>query len=129
MSKIQTIHSPSGEEMVVLPKQEYEDLVRVAALVDEDEDDIAMFDARMAELAEGRDERLPAEVSAAMLQGDSLLRALRRWKGLTQVQLSAKTELAQGYISDLEAGRKAGSPDALSRIAVALDVDPAWLGS
>jgi hypothetical protein len=43
-----------------------------------------------------KDARLPAEVTAAMLSGDSLIRALRRWKGLTRTDLAERTKLAQG---------------------------------
>jgi len=41
-----------------------------------------------------------------MLRGDRLLKALRKWRGLTQMQMAAKTGLAQGYLSDLESGRR-----------------------
>ena len=38
--------------------------------------------------------RLPSPVSAAMAAGDSLLKAVRRWRGLTQAELT-QAELAQ----------------------------------
>jgi predicted transcriptional regulator len=93
----------------------------------EDADDVAVFYECMAALQNGKDARLPAEVTAAMLSGDSLLRALRRWKGLTQADIAERTKLAQGYISDLENRRKTGTDETLQAIAAALDVDPAWL--
>lgn len=93
----------------------------------EDAEDAAIFDERMADLAAGRDERLPAEVSAAMLRGDSLLKALRNWRDVTQMQLAFKTGLAQGYISDLEAGRRKGAKETLAQIARALDIDERWM--
>ncbi len=43
-----------------------------------------------------------------MLHGDSLLKALRKWRGKTQVDLASSAGIAQSYISDLESGRKAG---------------------
>lgn len=124
----QTIKSPSGEELVVLPKAEFDALLLAASDGIEDDDDVTVFDTRMADLNAGIDARLPAEVSAAMLRGDSLIRALRRWKDVTQLQIAVKTNLTQGYISDLDTGRKTGTPDTLRQIAEALDVDPAWLG-
>lgn len=81
----------------------------------------------MAELAAGHDARLPPEVSAAMLRGESLLKALRNWRDVTQMQLSFKTGLGQGYISDLEAGRRKGTKETLALIAKELDVDENWL--
>ena len=82
----------------------------------------------MAALESGRDAALPVEVSAAMLRGESLLRALRSWKGLTQQELAARTGLAQGSISDLETSRKAGSDETLRALAAALVIDQSWLG-
>ena len=89
--------------------------------------DAAIYDARKAALASGRDGVLPAEVCARLLRGDRLLKALRKWRGVTQTELAEKTGLAQGYLSDLESGRRTGAPATLKLIAQALDVDPSWL--
>ena len=126
--KPQTIRSPSGEELVVLSRAEFDALTSAAAEALEDADDIAVFDERMGALNSGLDAPLPVEVSAAMLRGESLLRALRTWKGLTQQEVAARTRLAQGYVSDLETNRKAGSEETLRALAKALEVDPRWLG-
>ena len=124
----QTIKSPSGEELVILSKAEFDALLRAASDSIEDDDDAAIFDQRMADLNSGLDERLPPEVTAAALSGDTLLRALRRWKDVTQLYIAHKTGLTQGYISDLDSGRKTGAPETLRQIAAVLEVDPAWLG-
>ena len=126
--KPQTIRSPSGEELVVLSRAEFDALTSAAAEALEDADDIAVFDERMGALNSGLDAPLPVEVSAAMLRGESLLRALHTWKGLTQREVAARTRLAQGYVSDLETNRKAGSEETLRALAKALEVDPRWLG-
>lgn len=123
----QTIRAPSGEELIVLTRAEFDALIAAVADQIEDADDIAVFDERLAALEAGKDARLPAEVTAAMLSGDSLLRALRRWKGLTQADLAERTSLAQGYISDLETRRKIGTDETMQAIAVALEIDPAWI--
>ena len=73
--------------------------------------DVAIYDQRKAELAAGRDARLSPEVSARMLKGESLLKALRGWRDITQMQLAFKTGLGQGYLSDLESGRRKGTPE------------------
>ena len=62
-----------------------------------------------------------------MLDGNTRLKAIRRWRDVTQNQLSSETGLAQGYLSDLETGRRAGSSDALKIIAGALDVPVDWI--
>ena len=70
MSQPQIIRAPNGEELVVLPRAEYEALVERADREAEDAEDVAIYDARKAELAAGG-VVLPPEVSAAILQGDS----------------------------------------------------------
>ena len=126
MAEPQIIRTPSGEEMVVIPRREYERLI--AAAHDEDADDVAIYDARKAELAGDPDAVLPASVSAAMLKGDSRFKALRRWRGLSQSALAAKAGVGQGYLSDIENRRRTGSPETLERLARALDVPAKWVG-
>ena len=123
----QIIVTPNGEELVLLSRAEYAALVEAATNAPEDEADVAIYDARKADLAAGRDFVLPAEVSAAMLRGDTLLKALRKWRGKSQIELAAATGLGQGYLSDLEAGRRRGTQETLEKIASALEIDPKWL--
>ncbi|PNG25342.1 helix-turn-helix domain-containing protein [Methylocella silvestris] len=127
MTGPQIIKTPSGEELVVLPRAEYDALVAAVAEAAEDEADAAIYDSRKADLAAGRDARLPPEVSAALLRGESLLKALRKWRGMTQIDLAILTDLGQGYLSDLEAGRRRGSRETLQKIADKLHIAPAWL--
>lgn len=113
--------------MVVLTRAEYDDLVARAVEADEDGADVALFADRMADLKAGRDVVLPTEVTARLLKGATLIKALRKWRGLTQVQMADRTGLAQSYISEIETVGKKGSAEALEKIAVALDVDVDWL--
>jgi hypothetical protein len=126
VSEPQIIRAPSGEELVVLPRAEYEDLVERANHDAEDAEDVAIYDARKAELAAGGGV-LPAEVSAAILRGDSRLKALRNWRGKTQMYLEFETGIGQGYLSDLENGRRAGTPETVAKLAQALQVPMEWL--
>src|SRR3954462_3264742 len=118
--KPQTIRSPSGDEMIVLRRAEFDALTGAAGDALDDADDVAIFDERMAALRSGVDAPLPAEVTAAMLRGESLLRALRRWRDLTEQDVAKRTGLAQGYIGDVEKGRKTGSGKTLRLLAKAL---------
>jgi DNA-binding XRE family transcriptional regulator len=127
MSIPQIITTPSGEELVVIPKAEYDAMVEALAEADEDAADIAAYDAAMAEIAGDGRAVLPEPVSAALTAGDSLLKALRKWRGLSQVELAEKVGVAQGYISDLEASRRQGAPETIARIAAALDIPELWL--
>ena len=109
MSAPQIIRTPGGEELVVLPRAEYEALLERADREAEDADDVAIYDTRKAELAAGG-VVLPPEVSAAILRGESRLKAIRNWRGETQQDLNFKTGIGQGYLSDLESGRRMGTP-------------------
>lgn len=126
MSAPQIIRTPSGEELVVLPRAEYEALLERADHDAEDADDVAIYDARKAELAAGG-VVLPPEVSAAVLRGDSRLKAIRNWRGETQLHLNFKTGIGQGYLSDLESGRRTGTPETIAKLAQALSVPVEWL--
>jgi hypothetical protein len=122
----QIIRTPDGEELVVLPRADYEALVERADHEAEDAEDVAIYDARKAELAAGGG-ILPPEVSAAILRGDSRLKAIRNWRGETQLHLTFKTGIAQGYLSDLENGRRRGTSDTITKLAQALNVPAEWL--
>ncbi len=127
MQTPQVIRTAAGEELVVLSRAEYDDLVARAAAADEDDDDVAVYDARKAGLAAGVDATLPAAVSALMLKGDTLLRAIRKWRALSQIDLAERSGIGQGYLSDLESGRRAGSAETLETLARVLDVPLVWL--
>lgn len=126
MSAPQIIRTPNGEELVVLPRGEYEALLERADHGAEDADDVAIYDARKAELAAGG-VVLPLEVSAAILRGESRLKAIRSWRDETQLHLTFKTGIGQGYLSDLENGRRTGTPETIAKLAQALNVPVEWL--
>ena len=116
-----------GAELVLLTRAEFDHLMAIAEEAEENAADIALYDARKAEIAAEAQSILPQEVSAMLLRGDSLLKALRKWRGMTQVHLASKTGLAQGYLSDLESGRRTGTEETLKLIATHLEIDPSWL--
>ncbi len=122
----QIIRTPSGEELVVLSRAEYEALLERADHEAEDAEDVAVYDARKAELGAGGIV-LPQEVSAAILRGDSRLKAIRKWRGETQLHLNFKTGISQGYLSDLESGRRVGTSETIAKLARALNVPVEWL--
>jgi DNA-binding Xre family transcriptional regulator len=123
----QTIKTPNGEELVVLPRAEYDRLVSMAAAGDEDLADVSAYDAAVAELDAGLASPLPVELSALLLKYKGRLAATRRWRGMSQTELAAKVGIGQGYLSDLENKRRKGPASTLARLAAALDVPVGWI--
>jgi hypothetical protein len=112
--------TPRGE-VAILPRKEYEALAAKAAEADEDTG-TARLVARARKEIEGGGLLLPKSVVDRMANGENPVRVLREWRGETQMYLHFKTNLSQGYISDIESGRRVGTVAALRRIANVLDV-------
>jgi Helix-turn-helix len=118
--------TPRGE-MAILPRKEYERLAAKAAELDEDVGTARIVARAREEIAEGG-LLLPKEVVDRLADGENAVRVLREWRerewpeGITQMYLSSKTGLSQGYISDIETGRRTGTVTALRLIANVLKV-------
>jgi antitoxin component HigA of HigAB toxin-antitoxin module len=125
MNKPQFIKSPSGDELVVLPRAEYDELVRIAEEAAEDAADVAIYDARKADMRGS--EPIPLEVSRHVLKGTGLLKAFRLWRGLSQTELAERSGTSQGYISDIESRRRKLTEDTATRLAATLDIPDNWL--
>lgn len=125
MNTPQIIKSPSGEEMVVLSKQDYDALMRAANEAAEDAADIAIYDARKSEFGEAKS--FPAELSMAILRGEGRLKAIRKWRGLSQSEVAKRTGITQGFLSDLENRRRKASLETAVKLAEILDVEISWI--
>ena len=105
-------------EMITIPLDDYK---RMQAAV-EDLADLQAHDRVMADLAAGREERVPAEYVRRMIAGESPLRVWREMRGLTQSALARGSGVNRVQIADIEAGRKNGSVETLRKLAEALGV-------
>jgi Helix-turn-helix len=108
-------------EVAILPRKEYEALVAKAAEADEDSGTERLVRLARDAVAAGAP-LLPKDVVDRLARGDNPVRVLREWRDLTQLYLSFKTGLSQGYISDVETGRRTGTAAALRRVADVLKV-------
>jgi hypothetical protein len=108
-------------EVAILPRKEYEALAAKAAEADEDAGTARIVARARKEIAAGAP-LLPKQVVDRFVKGENPVRILREWRDITQLRLSFKTGLSQGYISDVETGRRKGAATALRRIADALKV-------
>jgi ribosome-binding protein aMBF1 (putative translation factor) len=120
------VRAPNGDELAVLPLAEYEALLNGRAVNPEDIADTARFDRRKACVSDAR-QKLPPEVSAYILDGESRLKAVRKWRGLSQVALCTAGGIRQSYLSELESGHKVGTTATIASLAAALGVPPAWI--
>ncbi len=114
----QTIRSPSGEELVVLSRAEY-DALRAraeAAPANEDEDIARVVDRTKGEAA------FPAELWARIEAGEHPLRAFREFRDVTQLHLAMKIGVAQSTIAAIETSARRGTVDLYIALAKELDV-------
>lgn len=105
-------------EMITIPLDDYK---RMQAAV-EDLTDLQAHDRVAADLAAGREERVPAEYVRRMIAGEAPLRVWRTLRGLTQSALARASGVNRVQIADIEAGRKNGSLETVRKLAEALGV-------
>jgi DNA-binding XRE family transcriptional regulator len=106
----------SKGEIAILPRKEYEALAAKAQEADEDFGTARLIARARKEIAAGMP-LIPKEVVDKIARGENALRALREWRGKTQLYVAHKANIGQGYISDLESGRRKGATTALKKIA------------
>jgi ribosome-binding protein aMBF1 (putative translation factor) len=107
--------SPKGDDIVILSRKEYDRL-----LVTANED---VIDATIARKAIARNEETLSEAEMdELLAARTPLAFWRKNRGLTQSELAKKTEIAQGFLSEIENGLKTGDVMVLQRIATALGI-------
>jgi antitoxin component HigA of HigAB toxin-antitoxin module len=121
--KPQIIKTENGE-LVVLPRTDYEALVKRAKITTGEDEGVARIVAKStAALAEGRDVELPAKVAEAIARGENPLRVIREWRDMTQIYLGEiKTNIGQSTISALENGTRRGTTAVWKRLADVLQV-------
>jgi Helix-turn-helix len=108
-------------EIAILPRKEYEALAAKAAEADEDIGAARLVARARKEIATGTP-LIPKSVVDRIAKGENALRVLRDWRDMTQLYIAYKTNIGQGYLSDLENGRRKGTTAALKKIANVLNV-------
>lgn len=118
MNKPQIIQTPSGEEMVVLPRAQYEALLDAA----EDRDDVLAAERSLAGIAAGTVELIPDSEVDGYLTAPTPLAFWREKRGLTQAVLAERAGIAEAELADIESGREEGRIGVLRALAEALAV-------
>lgn len=120
MSKIQIITSPSGEQMVVLSKEEFD--LMAANQFDEDAETVRIYRESMAAIERGEDIALPEAVWDRLEARESPVRVLREFRSMTQKELAEAAGISQSYLSEIERGAREGTLSTIKAIAKALAV-------
>ena len=119
MNQVQVIEKDGLPEYAVVPIDLYYRLLELA----EDAEDIRAADRELRGLAAGEDELVPAEVAHRLLQDEQqALRIWREYRGLSQVELAARSGVQQGYIAQIETGKCIGGIGTLNKLATVLDI-------
>jgi DNA-binding XRE family transcriptional regulator len=107
--------------MVMVPRTEYERLVAIAREAEEDAGTARLVARARKEIA-GGEPLLPKEVVDCLANGQNPIRVLRQFREFTQAELAMAVGIAQGYLSDLEAGKRKGPWELHQKVARVLGV-------
>src|SRR5215212_67563 len=98
-SNVQFIHTPSGDDLAVLPRSEYDRLVTLAAEAQEDAAASRIVRNSTRALREEREVALPKAVADRLANGENAVRVLREWRDMIQGALAVAAGLSQNYPS------------------------------
>ena len=115
---VQIIEKDGRPEWAVLPYDEYERLLAAMEMLQ----DIQAYDEARQALAAGEEELIPAEIADRLIDGANPIRVWRGYRGLTQAELAERAQISAAYLSQLEAGKRAGTTEVLGRVASGLQV-------
>lgn len=119
MNKVTAFKTPNGDEMVVLPRAEYEALIDIAEMAA----DVSAYDEAKKRIVAGEDERVPGQFVDRLIDGENPVRVWRDFRGLAAKDLAAEAGISAAYLSEIETGKKEGSLSVLKAIAKILRVD------
>jgi len=110
--------TPKGDDIVILSRREYDRLIEAAG---EDAADAEAARRALDRIRKGEHSLTSAEVDE-LLAAKTPLAFYRKRAGLTQAALAERAGIAQGFLSEIEAGRKSGEVKTLRRIADVLKI-------
>ena len=116
---VQIIEKNGKPEWAVIPYGEYQKLH--AAL--EDADDIKDIEANLKAIQEGAEIAVPGEVTFAVLEGTSPIRAWREYRQVKMNELAKRIGISAAYLSQIENGKRNPTVDTLKAVARELNID------
>lgn len=121
-STVQFIRTPGGDDLAVLPRNEYDRLVALAAEAQEDSAASRIVRSSARAVKEGREVVLPKAVVDRLTGGENAIRVIREWRGMIQGELAVAAGISQNYLSEIENGRRKGPAELQKKFARALGV-------
>lgn len=121
-STVQFIRTPGGDDLAVLPRNEYDRLVALAAEAQEDSAASRIVRNSARAVKEGREVVLPKAVVDRLTGGENAIRVIREWRGMIQGELAVAAGISQNYLSEIENGRRKGPAELQKKFARALGV-------
>jgi len=121
-SNVQFIHTPGGDDLAVLPRDDYDRLVALAAEAQEDAAAGRIVRNSIRAIKEGREMVLPKAVVDRLADGDNPVRVIREWRDMIQGELAVAVGISQNYLSEIENGRRKGPAQLQKKFAHALGV-------
>jgi DNA-binding XRE family transcriptional regulator len=118
MDKIQTFKTPSGDEMVILPKADYDELIGSHA-----SEDSGLRTARkvLDRVRAGTEPVIPVEVyKLNKIEGLSRIRAWRVYRKMDIPTLARKIKKSPSYVTQLENGTRKGTLETMYKLATAV---------
>jgi len=115
MKLYQEITTHNNIECAILTKHQYNKLMDAY----EDKYDIEMIKRVEA----SNSECFPGDLVFAISDGKNKVMAFREYRGFTVAELASAARVSQGYINQLEAGKRKASKKTLSAIAKKLNLD------
>jgi DNA-binding XRE family transcriptional regulator len=110
---------PQGDDIVILSREEYD---RLIAAINEDAADIKILRRSIARVESGEEETFTSDEVDAFLAAKTPLAFFRKRRGMSQDALAKRAGITQGYLSEIEIGRKSGDIQTLRKLADALKV-------
>jgi len=110
----QIINKDNIPEFVVLPCEEYDELIRLL----EDKEDLKAID----EFHANNEETFPAELVEKLAQGESPIKVFREWRNFSQATLAKEVNVSRQYLNQIERKVRVGNVKTLKKIAEKLKV-------
>jgi transcriptional regulator with XRE-family HTH domain len=104
---------------VILSRKEYDQLIAAA---NEDANDAKTLRRSIARVESGEEETFTNAEVDAFLAAKTPLAFFRKKRGMNQDDLAKRAGITQGYLSEIEVGRKSGDVRTLRKLADALNL-------